>query len=189
VIKRKMTRTVFGVLAMGALALPMAAFGAADTSGLKAINLQGVGTGSIAAGNCTLPAIPCGVGHTCECLTGAQTVVGTVTSSQGFNKGSLTFELSIDETSSPLPISNVGDCLPATGFGSIKNSNGKVTLSLDISGLACPTTEGAAEVFNGTYHVTAGSGGKNPFTTGTGALNGSLAGTVSRSSLNGNVQP
>jgi hypothetical protein len=101
----------------------------------------------------------------------------------------LTFELSIDETSSPLPISNVGDCLPATGFGSIKNSNGKLTLLLDISGLACPTTEGAAEVFNGTYHVTAGSGGKNPFTTGTGALNGSLAGTVSRSSLNGNVQP
>jgi hypothetical protein len=188
-IKRKITRKVIGAIAMSALALPLAAFAASDTSGLKAINLQGVGTGSLAAGNCTLPAIPCGVGHTCECLTGAQTVVGTVASSQGFNKGSLTFELSIDETSSPLPISNVGDCLPATGFGSIKNSNGKVTLSLDISGLACPTTEGAAEVFNGTYHVTAGSGGKNPFTTGTGALNGSLAGTVSRTSLNGNVQP
>jgi hypothetical protein len=185
VIKRKMTRTVIGAMAMGVLALPLAAFAAADTSGLVAINLQGVGTGSIAAGECTLPAIACPIAHTCECLTGAQTVVG----SQGFNKGSLTFELSIDETSSSLPISTVGDCLPATGFGSIKNSNGKVTLSIDISGLACPTTEGAAEVFNGTYHVTAGSGGKKPFTTGTGAINGSLEGTVSRTSLNGNVQP
>jgi hypothetical protein len=162
-----------------------AASAAANTTGLKSISLQGVGVGALAAGNCTSPAITCAPAHTCECLTGAETVLGNL----GFNKGSLTFTLSIDETSSTLPISDVGDCLPATGFGSIKSSNGKTTLLIDVSGLACPTTDGVAEVFNGTYHVTSGTGGKNPFTTGTGAINGSLAGTVSRASINGNVQP
>jgi hypothetical protein len=172
-------------IVMGFAALPLAAFAAANTSGLKSISIQGVGTGAIAAGNCTVPAIDCLSGDTCECLTGAETILAN----QGFNKGSLTFELSVDTTPTGLPISTAGFCLPATGFGTIKSSNGKTTLLLDISGLACPTTEGAATVFNGTYHVTGGSGGKTPFTTGTGAVNGSLAATVSRASLNGNVQP
>ena len=179
-IRRKMLTVIAG-MAMGVAALPLAAFAAANTSGLKSISLQGVGIGALAAGPCVSPAITCHIGHTCECLTGAETILGN----QGFNNGSLTFELSIDQTSSPLPISNVGDCLPATGHGTIKSANGKTTLLIDVSGFSCPTT-GVAQVFNGTYHVTAGSGG--PFTTGTGAINGSLVGTVSRASLNGNVQ-
>jgi hypothetical protein len=159
------------------------AFAAANTAGLKSFNAQGVGTGAIASGDCTTPAIACA--NTCNCLTGAQTILAN----QGFNKGSLTFELSVDQSTTDLPMSTAGSCLPATGFGTIASSNGKSTVLIDISGLACPTTEGAATVFNGTYNVTSGTGGKNPFMTGTGAINGSLVGTVSRASLNGNVQP
>jgi hypothetical protein len=184
-IKRKRIGTVIASTVMSLAALPLVAFAAANTSGLKSLSFQGVGTGALASGACSLPNITCGTLGKCECLTGAQTILGNL----GFNKGSFTFELSIDTTNSILPISNSGSCFPATGFGSIKSSNGKTTLLIDISGLACPTTEGAAEVFNGTYHVTGGSGGKNPFTTGTGAINGSLEATVSRASLNGNVQP
>ena len=182
---RKIIGIVIAGIVIGAAALPLAAFAAANTSGLKSINLQGVGFGTLAAGACSSPAIACISGHTCECLIGAETVLGN----QGFNNGSFNFELSIDETSSALPISTVGDCLPATGFGTVANTTGTVTLLIDVSGLACPTTEGAAEVFNGTYHVTGGTGGKNHFTTGTGAINGSLKGAISRASLNGNVQP
>jgi hypothetical protein len=182
-IRRKMLTVIAG-MAMGVAALPLAAFAAANTSGLQSISLQGVGIGALAAGNCVSPPIACKALHTCECLTGAETILGN----RGFNNGSLTFELSIDLTSSPLPISTVGDCLPATGFGTIASSNGKNKILIDISGLACPTTEGVAQTFNGTYHVTGGSGGGNPFTTGTGAINGSLVTTVSRASLNGNVQ-
>lgn len=181
--KRKMLATVFGALAIGVAGLPLAAFAAANTSGLKPISLQGVGIGALAAGDCTSPAIACKALDTCECLTGAETVLGT----KEFNKGSLTFELSIDQTSSPLPISTVGDCLPATGFGTIASSNGKSTILIDVSGLACPTSDGLTQVFNGTYNVTTGTG-KKAFTSGTGAINGSLTGTVSRASLNGNVQ-
>ena len=173
------------MLSVAMLAMPLVAFGAANTTGLKSISLQGVGTGALAAGTCTTPAIPCATGHVCECLTGAETVLGN----QGFNKGSFTFELSIDETSSALPISTVGDCLPGVGFGTIASSNGKTTLSLDIAGLACPTLTGTTQVFYGTYNVTSGTDGKNPLMTGTGAVNGSLTGTVSRASINGNVQP
>jgi hypothetical protein len=183
--KRKIFGTAIVGMVIGAAVLPVAVFAAANTSGLKSINLQGVGFGTLAAGACASPPIPCANGDKCECLIGAETVLGN----QGFNRGSFSFELSIDETSSALPISTVGDCLPATGFGTVANSKGNVTFFIDVSGLACPTTEGAAEVFNGTYHVTGGTGGKNPFTTGTGAINGSLEGQVSRASLNGNVQP
>jgi hypothetical protein len=182
--KRKMIGTVIGALAIGVAALPLAAFAAADTSGLMSFSLQGVGIGALAAGDCSSPPIACKALDTCECLTGAETVVGT----KDFNKGSLTFELSIDQTSSFLPISTVGDCLPATGFGTIASSNGKSTILIDVSGLACPTSDGLAEVFNGTYNVTTGTG-KKAFTNGTGAINGSLTGTVSRASINGNVQP
>jgi hypothetical protein len=185
--KRKTVGTVIASLVIGAAALPLAAFAAANTSGLKGINLQGVGVGALAAGNCATPAIACAPTHTCECLTGGDTVIQF--GGQTWNKGSFTFELSIDETSSPLPVSTAGDCLPATGFGTLKNSNGKVTLLMDVTGLACPTTEGAAEVFNGTYHVTGGSGGKTPATHGTGSINGSLETTVSRITIDGNTQP
>ena len=170
-------------MVMAFAALPLAAFAAANTAGLKSFSAQGVGIGAIAAGNCTTPAIACA--NTCNCLTGAETILA----SQGFNKGSLTFELSVDQSTTDLPMSTAGSCLPATGFGTIASSNGKRTVLIDISGLACPTTEGAATVFNGTYNVTSGTGGKTPFTKGTGAVSGSLVGTVSRASLNGNVQP
>jgi hypothetical protein len=173
-------------MVIGAAALPLAALAAENTGGLKGINLQGVGVGALATGNCSTPAIACVSGHTCECLTGGDTVIQF--GGQTWNKGSFTFELSIDESSSPLPVSTAGDCLPATGFGTLKNSNGKVTLHMDVTGLACPTTEGAAEVFNGTYHVTDGSGGKNPASHGTGSVNGSLEGTVSRITIDGNTQ-
>jgi hypothetical protein len=182
--KRKMLGTVIGALAIGFATLPLAAFAAADTGGLVPISLQGVGVGAIAAGDCRSPAITCKDEDTCECLIGAETVLGT----KEFNNGSLTFELSIDQTSSTLPISNVGDCLPATGFGTIASSNGKSTILIGVSGFACPTSDGLTEVFNGTYNVTTGTG-KKAFTNGTGAINGSLTGTVSRASLNGNVQP
>jgi hypothetical protein len=96
-MKRKMLSMI---LPVAVLALPLMAFAAANTSGLVSINSQGVGVGGLAAGACTSPAITCAPAHTCECLHGAETVLGN----QGFNKGSFTFSLSIDETSSALPI-------------------------------------------------------------------------------------
>lgn len=182
-LARKMIAAMIAGVAIGISTLPLTAFAAGDTSGLKSLNLQGVGVGALANGDCSSPAITCA--GTCQCLTGADTVLGNL----GFNKGSLTFELSIETGGTSLPISTAGFCLPATGFGTIASSNGKSTVLIDVSGLTCPTTEGAAQVFNGTYHVTGGTGGKKPFTTGTGAINGSLEGTVSRVSLSGNVQP
>src|SRR5215831_12094394 len=104
---------------------------AANTNGLVSIALQGVGNGAIAAGQCTSPAIACPAGHTCECLTGSQTIVGNK-----FNNGSLSFELSVDTTVATLPISTAGSCFAAGGFASIANKNGKNTLSLDVSGFA-----------------------------------------------------
>jgi hypothetical protein len=184
-IRRKRIGTVVAGIVMGVAALPLVAFAAANTAGLKQFKAEGVGTGSLASGPCASPAIACAPAHTCECLIGAETILA----SPVFNKGSFTFELSIDETSSPLPISTVGDCLPATGFGTINSSNGKSTLLIDVSGLACPTTENAAETFNGTFHVTGGTGGKSPNTHGTGSINGSLEGTVSRVNIDGNIQP
>ena len=184
IIRKRIGIAITGV-AMVFAALPLAAFAAADTAGLKSFSARGVGTGAIAAGDCSAPAIACAATHTCNCLTGAETILAN----QGFNKGSLTFELSVDQSTTDLPMSTAGSCLPATGFGTIASSNGKSTVLMDISGLACPTTEGAATVFNGTYHVTGGTGCKKPFITGTGAINGSLEGTVSRASVNGNVQP
>jgi len=168
------------VLSATSISITRAALAAANTKGLKSITLQGVGAGALAAGDCTSPPITCAPAHTCECLTGAQTVIGGL----GFNNGSLIFELSIDETGANLPLATVGDCLPATGFGTVASTNGKKTLTVDVSGLVCPTPEGAGEVFNGTYNVTGGTS----FTSGTGAINGSLVGAVSRASLNGNVQ-
>jgi len=186
--RRKKIGTVIAAIVMGFVTLPLAASAASDTSGLKGVAIQGVGVGALAAGNCSSPAIACKPTHVCECLTGGDTVVATA-GPKTFNKGSFTFELSIDQSVPTLPVSTAGDCLPATGFGTLLSSNGKVSLNMDITGLACPTTEGAAQVFNGAYIVTGGSGGKNPATHGTGAINGSLEGTESRVSINGNSQP
>jgi hypothetical protein len=191
---RKMIGTMIAGIALGAMALPLAAFAAADTTGLTTLNLQGVGSGALAAGSCTTPPITCAPTDTCECLTGTETVVGTKT----FNKGSFNFALSVDTSSASLPISSVGDCLPATGVGTLKSSNGKTTLSVDISGFACPTISantstppGQVETFNGTYFVTTGTapGKQKPFTTGTGAINGAVNSSIVNVSISGNVQP
>ena len=171
-------------LAAALLSFATSAFAAANTSGLVTITLRGVGTGAIAAGQCTTPAIPCPSAHLCQCFTGSQTILGN-----RFNGGSLTFELSVDTTPGSsavggLPISTVGSCFGAGGFAVIANTNGMNTLSLDVSGLVCPTVDGSAQTFNGTYVVTQGTN----FSGGTGTINGSLVDGTSRSSLNGNIQ-
>ena len=166
-------------LAAALLSFATSAFAAANTSGLISLTLQGVGTGALSAGACTQPSIPCPLGHTCRCLTGAQTIVGNK-----FNGGSLTFELSVDTTDATLPISTTSSCFAAGGFASIANTTGKNTLSIDITGLTCPTVGGSAQTFNGTYVVT---GGTN-FNGGTGAVSASFVGAATRSSLNGNLQ-
>jgi hypothetical protein len=128
----------------------------------------------LANGNCS--GIACQDGHVCECLTGTDSLVGNVTYNQ------LNFGLSIDTTDTGLPISNVGDCLPATGLGTLSSANGKNTISIDISGLACPTlTEdsagtGQVESFNGTYVVTSGTAPGNlaPVSSGVGTINGAI---------------
>ena len=158
---------------------------AADTTGLRDFIVRGVGTGVLADGACDSPAIECAPEHTCECLTGAETILGRRGNKNAYNKGSLTFELSIDETSPPFPISTAGDCLPAGGFGTIMSKNGKDSLSIVISGFACPSVDGSAELFNGTYSVTTGT----LSTAGVGSITVSLVGSTSRAELNGNVQP
>jgi hypothetical protein len=180
-----MIGTLIASIALGFAVSPLAALAAANTAGLQSFDARGVGIGAIASGNCTTPAIACAGSDVCECLTGTQTILAN----QGFNKGSLTFELSLDTSTTDLPMSTAGSCLPATGSGIIASSNGKSTVLIDISGLSCPNADGTANVFNGTYNVTSGTGGKKPFTTGTGAINGSLVGTVSRAAVQGNLQP
>jgi hypothetical protein len=185
---------MIGALALGLAVSPMVASAAAITAGLSAISVRGVGPGLLAAGNCGAPAIACEDGHACECLSGVETLVGNVTYSQ------LTFALSIDTTDTSLPISNVGDCLPATGKGTLSSGSGKNTITLDISGLACPTlTEDSAESgqvqsFNGTYVVTGGTapGKQTPVMTGVGTVNGAVnpgaGSTTVYVSLAGSVQ-
>ena len=158
---------------------PTTALAAANTSGLVSLTLQGVGTGALSAGACTTPKIPCPSGHTCQCLTGVQTLVGN-----RFNGGSLTFELSVDTTAATLPISTTSSCFAAGGFASIASTNGRNTVSIDLTGLTCPTVDGSAQTFNGTYVVT----GATNFRGGTGSVNASFVGTTARSSLNGNLQ-
>jgi len=184
-IKGKRIGTVIAGTVIGLAALPLIALAAANTAGLQSFDARGVGIGAIANGQCTTPAIACAGSDVCECLTGAQTILAN----QGFNKGSLIFALNIDTIDVNLPVSTIGFCLPAAGFGTISSPNGKSTVLLAISGLSCPTADGAATVFTGTYNVTGGTGGKkNTFTAGTGAFNGSLVGTVSRAAIQGNLQ-
>ena len=60
--KRKTIGTMIAGMVIGAAALPLVAFAAADTTGLKGINIQGVGNGDLATGDCAaclqLPARP-----------------------------------------------------------------------------------------------------------------------------------
>src|SRR5215469_568771 len=80
---------------------------------IKTLNLAGTGTFTLTSSPCS--DIQCASGHTCECLTLNNTVTGNPTAPQGFNNDSLTIEMSIDQSVSPLPISNAGNCLPAGG--------------------------------------------------------------------------
>jgi hypothetical protein len=207
--RRKTIASVIAGIAIGLAVLPLVAFAqgsmdatstdatstdattpnAALTAGLKRVSIDGVGTGALAAGDCTTPAIACAVGHSCFCLTSAQTLVAN----QGFNKGSLTFELSVDETTIPslaldpdLTVSTAGNCFPATGSGTIATSNGKKTVRINITGLACPTADAVAQVFFGTYFVTAA--GTGSFVAGTGSFSASLTGNSARAAITGNMQ-
>jgi len=188
--KVKVVRSVIGALAMGFALAPMVASAAAMTAGLSAISVRGVGPGQIAAGSCSTPAIACETGHVCECLGGVESLVGNVTYNQ------LTFALSIDTTDTALAISNVGECLPATGQGKLSSASGKSTITIDISGLACPTlsensaTSGQVQSFNGTYVVTGGTapGKQAPVSSGVGTINGAINSTTVYVSLAGSVQ-
>jgi hypothetical protein len=186
--KRRMIGTALAALAIGVASGPLAtrAFAAANTSGLAPLTLQGVGTGALANGDCN--GIACKPGDICACLAAAYTLTGN----QGFGKGSFNLLLSVDTSPAGLPISDIDSCNPATGTGTIKNSKGKISLTMDISGLECPTL-GTADVFNGTYVLTGGSGGKySSATGGTGAINGSqvpASGGAGQVAITGTVQP
>jgi len=189
--KGKLIGSMIGAMAMAISASPMVASAAAITAGLTAISVRGVGPGQLAEGTCGgATPVACETGHTCECLSGVESLVGNAT----FNQ--LTFALSIDQTDTGLAISNVGDCLPATGRGKLSSGNGNNTISIDISGLACPTlTEnsgamGQVQSFNGTYVVTGGTapGKQAPFTTGVGTVNGAVNSSTVYVSLAGSAQ-
>jgi hypothetical protein len=137
------------------------------------IALQGLGPGALAAGNCAAPtATTCETGHICECLAGVETVLGN----RDFDNGSLVYVLSIDKTSASLPVTNQENCLPATGLAVLSNTTGSLTASMDVSGLACQTADGAAEVSNGTYFITGGTtpGAQKAFSTGVGTISGGV---------------
>jgi hypothetical protein len=163
------------LLVMAAAGLATPAYAAPDTIGLVSLSLQGVGNGAVIAGNCS--GLACKSGDTCACLLATYSLVGN----QGFGKGSLSLQLNVDTSITTLPISDLNEsCNPAAGNGTIKNSSGKTQLSLVVSGLECPTV-GIADVFNGTYVIAGGSGGKYSATTGgTGTINGSQVPASSR---------
>lgn len=186
-VNRKRIVSVIAGVALSVASLPLASTAfAASTKGLTSLSVQGVGAGQLAAGDCS--GIACGNPGNCECLSGSDNLVGN----QGFKGGQLLVSLSIDFTNNVLPISNVGDCYPAAGSGTIEDKKAKNTLSIDISGLACPNVGASYELFNGTYVVT-GGGGKFSSASGTGAINGSQvspgSGTPQQVSIVGTVQP
>jgi len=113
---------------LGVAALPLAstASAAANTKGLVALSLQGVGTGTLTGPAPTCGTLACKGGNTCEYLTGAETLARN----QGFCQRSLTFMLIVDETNNNLPVSTFGDCFPATGTGTVASSNGKNIVTL-----------------------------------------------------------
>jgi len=153
-----------------ALMIAPAVFAASATAGLSLLTLRGVGTGSLASGDCLSPLINCPTNDVCSCLIVSDKVLGTLT----FNGGSLAATISVD-TSNALPVTTIGgvtgNCFAATGVGTILNSNGKQQLDLVISGLTCSTT-GDVETFNGTY-VIQGGAGSFANANGTGSINGS----------------
>jgi hypothetical protein len=145
-LSRKILGTV--IAAVGLVTVPLVltsnALAASNTSGLVALSLQGVGSGTISPGDCQ--GIACKTPTTCVCLAATYTLVGN----QGFAKGSVNLVLSLDTTATSLPISTIDSCFPATGNGTIKNSKGTIQLSFNASGIECPTLSDAPDVFNGT---------------------------------------
>jgi hypothetical protein len=190
-ISRKVLRTLVAGMALGVAAVPLAstAWAASDTSGLAPLTLEGVGPGSLGAGNCPSENVSCAVNDACECLTATYTLVGN----QGFSKGDLGVVLSVDTTHTELPISDLEEsCYPAAGTGKLSNSNGKIIVNMTVSGLECPTLLGP-NVFNGTYVVTGGSGGKfSSSSGGTGSISGSqetTGGAIGQVAVIGTIQP
>ena len=185
-LSRKMIGSAIVGMALGFVAMPLATtvFAAANTKGLAALSLQGVGTGTLSGPATTCGTLTCAGSDVCECLTGSETLVGN----QGFAKGSLTFTLIVDETSTTLPVSTFGLCFSGTGTGTIASSNGKNTVDVDISGFTCPTA--GIDLFNGTY-VVAGGSGKFSTADGVGAINGSQDGPAgaSQATIAGSIQP
>jgi hypothetical protein len=190
---RKMMRIAIAVAAMSAVSAQLAtrAFAAPlPTAGLVALSLQGVGSGSIGAGgpesNCAT--IPCSGSDVCACLSADYTLVGN----QGFAKGTMTIDLSVDTSIEVLPISNLpAFCAPATGTGTIQNTKGNASVVINISGLDCPTLGNGPDVFNGTYVVTDGTGKFSSSSGGTGAINGSqlIPAGLGQVAITGSLQP
>jgi len=181
-IKTAIWSIVSGGISSMLLASPV--FAVANTNGLTALSLQGVGLGTLAGPANSCGSFSCASGNTCECLTGAESLVGN----QGFRGGSLIFTLIVDETNTGLPVSTFGNCFPGTGSGTIANSNGRNTIRLNISGFACPTA--GIDVFNGTYVVSGGTGKFNGVN-GAGSINGSQDGPsgTSQATVSGSIQP
>ena len=190
---RKMMRIAIAVAAMSTVSAQLAtrAFAAPPaTAGLVALSLQGVGSGSIAPGGpeSECSAIPCSGSDVCACLSANYTLVGN----QGFAKGTMTIDLSIDTSIEVLPISNLpAFCAPATGTGTIQNTKGNASVVINISGLDCPTLNNGPDVFNGAYVVTDGTGKFSNASGGTGAINGSqlVPGGLGQVAISGSLQP
>ncbi|HUN57860.1 MAG TPA: hypothetical protein VMU41_07070 [Candidatus Binataceae bacterium] len=188
---RKVFVTAIAGLALGVASLPLAStvFAATNTKGLVPLSVQGVGPGAIAApvNTCTFgtTVFDCADSDTCECVTGTDTLIGN----QGFAKGSLGFGLIFDESVGSLPASTFGNCYPGTGLGLLSNSKGNQTVSIYISGLACPTGTVGLDVFNGTYSVISGTGKYSASSGGTGAISGSVDTTsgLSQASVTGSL--
>lgn len=185
---RRVRGTLVAGLALGLASVPIAstAFAASSTKGLVSLRLQGVGTGGLGNGACS--GIPCKAADTCSCLGAAYALKGA-----GIGEGGkLTVALTVDTTNDDfLPIDDLGEsCNPGTGTGTISSKNGSETITVNISGLECPTL-GSADVFAGTYVVTGGSGGFSSSSGGTGAINGSqipTTGSLGQVAITGTLQ-
>jgi hypothetical protein len=185
---RRVIGTLIAGVALAVASVPIASttFAASSTKGLVSLSLQGVGTGGLGSGACS--SFPCKTGDTCSCLGATYSLVGN----QGFGAGKLTVALTVDTTNDDLlPIDDLGEsCNPGTGSGTISNKNGSQTVTINISGLECPTL-GTADVFNGTYVVTNGSGKYSSSSGGSGAINGSqipTTGSLGQVAVTGTLQ-
>jgi hypothetical protein len=186
-ISRKLLGTVAAGLALGVAAVSLAstAWAVANTAGLASLKLEGIGSGSLASGECAT--VACQTTHTCECLSASYTLVGN----QGFSKGALVVNLSVDTTTPGLPISDLDSCFPAAGNVRLSNLKATIVVNMTVSGLECPTLAGP-NIFNGSYVITSASGGKfSSSSGGTGSIDGSqeTTGTTGQVAVVGTIQP